>query len=129
MPISSDISDIQDRLRAARIPLSRLLSAAAVDRSTWSRWRADKVSPTLLNWRAVQDAADRLAPTNGRCIPPPDNTAAHAGGSSQHPIPDTAESPPLGADHERSAEPVARDSNEFSSDQPSLAPHGADPVS
>lgn len=64
MALSGDISIIENRLRAARIPLGRMFELAGVDRSSWSRWRSESVSPTLNNWRAVLAAVEELAPVS-----------------------------------------------------------------
>lgn len=60
MNLRPDILQIEAKLKAAGIPLRELLSAAEIDRSTWTRWRAGTNGATLTNWNAVQGAADRL---------------------------------------------------------------------
>lgn len=128
MALSTHIIALESRLSKARVPLSRVLTAADIDRSTWSRWRADKSSPTLRNWEAVNTAVDRFAGFNARNTPSPDSIAGHVPGSSRNPIPGIAVSPPSDADHEPASE-AARDVSCSSLDLPPKAPAGADPVS
>jgi hypothetical protein len=129
MALSSQIIALEQRLSLARVPLSRVLVTADIDRSTWSRWRADKSSPTLRNWEAVNTAVDDLVGTNAPKTPSHGNTADRAPGSSLSPIPDIAGSPPSDADHGSAGE-AARDISSSSSDHPqSKAPACADPVS
>lgn len=67
MSIPAEIAVLERRLTAARIPLARVFVKARVDRSTWHRWRAGDVLPSLVKWRAVQKAVDSLtaAPRTG----------------------------------------------------------------
>lgn len=60
MTIHTQISEIERRLRLARIPLQALFKAAGINGSTWTRWRADKTSPRLTTWTNVQRAAEDL---------------------------------------------------------------------
>jgi hypothetical protein len=104
--ISMQISELERRLSAASVPLARLFAAAEIDRSTWSRWRADLSSPTLKRWEAAKAAVDELAP-NARCTPSPDSTAAHTPESSTHPIRETGVEPqpiPVGVESRSSVD-------------------------
>lgn len=60
MTIHSQISEIERRLRLARIPLQALFKAAGINGSTWTRWRSAKTSPRLTTWTDVQRAAEDL---------------------------------------------------------------------
>jgi hypothetical protein len=133
MSIPAEISVLESRLSEARIPLSRVFTKAEIDRSTWSRWRAGSVDPTMGNWRAVQEAVDNLIADASAALAAsapktslPDSTAGHGDQSSPDPIPDIERSPPLGGRPEQSAG-TARGDIAFSSSSPrSTAPAGAD---
>lgn len=60
MTFHTQISDIERRLRLARIPLQALYRAAGINGSTWTRWRTSKTSPRLTTWTDVQRAAEDL---------------------------------------------------------------------
>jgi hypothetical protein len=52
---------MEGALREAGVPLRALLSEAAIDRSTWTRWKASTTGPRLTNWLAVEAAFNRLS--------------------------------------------------------------------
>lgn len=59
-PIPAEITDLEARLKLARVPLARMFRKAEIDRSTWSRWRGGKGGPTEKKWRAVLAAVETL---------------------------------------------------------------------
>lgn len=94
MSISDEIAQLEARIEKAKIPLAKVLSGAGVDRSTWSRWRSDDVSPTLTKWRAVLRVIDELTGTvNAASAPASDDTGDHGAVSFPDPIPEKSESP------------------------------------
>lgn len=54
MDIPKRISEIEDQLQDAKIKIGDVLYRARVDRSTWTRWKAGTVSPTISKWNAVE---------------------------------------------------------------------------
>lgn len=54
------LQQIEQRLRKAEVRIAAVLSAAEIDRSTWSRWRAGKTQPRLDRWQNVLATVDRL---------------------------------------------------------------------
>lgn len=56
----TNIREIEAALGRARSNVPKLLAAAGVNRSTWTRWRAGETEPTMAKWRAVTDAAYML---------------------------------------------------------------------
>ena len=66
MSVSAEVWALECRLLRAAVPLALVLSRAEVDRSTWSRWRAEKNGPTLSKWRAVLQAVDDLISASDR---------------------------------------------------------------
>lgn len=60
MDIQKEIGDIEAALAGRGINLDDLLKLAEVTRSTWNRWKADTMSPTIKRWNAVTAAFDAL---------------------------------------------------------------------
>lgn len=60
MHIPTEAKAIETRLKKAKVPVQLLLETAAVDRSTWTRWKAGSFQPRLSKWFDVTAAADRL---------------------------------------------------------------------
>ncbi len=60
MTFHTQLTEIERRLRLARIPLQALFRAADINGSTWTRWRSAKTSPRLTTWTNVQRAAEDL---------------------------------------------------------------------
>jgi hypothetical protein len=61
MSVAAEVIRIEGDLARARIPLSRLLERAEIDRSTWDRWRSSFIKgPRLTSWMAAQKAATDL---------------------------------------------------------------------
>jgi transcriptional regulator with XRE-family HTH domain len=92
MVLTAQITEIETRLGGAGVPLGRLFDRSGVDRSTWSRWRSGKVSPTLRKFAAVMQALDELAPANAQNSPASDSTASRDASASLRPKPETARS-------------------------------------
>jgi hypothetical protein len=61
MTFSQEIAGIEARLTAAGKTIGDLCEAAAINRTTWTRWKAGLVSPRLTTWNAVQSATEKLA--------------------------------------------------------------------
>lgn len=78
MTIPAEITILEARLKLARIPLSRMLRKAGVDRSTWSRWRRGLVDPTVSHWRAALAAVDGLTDPDSVASKPDHGAAAGA---------------------------------------------------
>ena len=60
MAFADDFADLKGRLRAAGVPVEPVLALAGVNRSTWTRWGAQRHSPRVDAWQRVKDAAERL---------------------------------------------------------------------
>lgn len=59
MAFKDDLAALKAELKAASIPVDRVLAIARVNRSTWTRW-GNKHQPRLESWINVRSAADRL---------------------------------------------------------------------
>ena len=60
--VDPQITDIEDRAKAAKIPMTAILTDADVQASTWWRWRHAKAEPRLATLRKVRQALEtRLA--------------------------------------------------------------------
>lgn len=58
--LANDISDIEERLKAAGVPLDRFFKRANIHYTTWFRWKSGDHGPTLKNWRRAVDVVDGL---------------------------------------------------------------------
>lgn len=57
MTIQEQIAAIEAAVRGADKGIHDLCRRAGISRATWQRWKAGKTSPTLQNWRSVEEAA------------------------------------------------------------------------
>ncbi len=64
-----EVTEIERKLKEANVPLSVLLGAAGIDRSTWTRWRAKTTIPRLDRWEGTKAAAARIFLTHESSIP------------------------------------------------------------
>jgi hypothetical protein len=55
----ADVAIIEARAKASRIPMLRVLQAANISYSTWTRWKRG-AAPTLTTFRAVEAQLARL---------------------------------------------------------------------
>mgnify|MGYP001162867656 CR=1 FL=1 len=65
MTLSDEITDLEQALRAASVPLDSVIESAGINRSTWTRWKSGSVKgaryDTLARVRQVADAAIQTA--------------------------------------------------------------------
>lgn len=65
MAFADELSDLKRDIAAAELPVSELLAAAGVDRSTWTRWNGGTFKPRFDTWASVRATADRLIAERG----------------------------------------------------------------
>jgi len=63
MQVDPQISDIEDRAKAAGLQMAPILRDADVAATTWWRWRSGGVEPKLGTLRRVREALERRLPT------------------------------------------------------------------
>jgi len=59
MEIDPQIAAIEERAKAAELPMAPILRDAGVAATTWWRWRNDGVEPKLGTLRRVEEALER----------------------------------------------------------------------
>lgn len=60
MALKGKIEKIESRLKAAGRQVSDLCEEAGIARSTWTRWKYEKVSPNMTTWLDVERAVNAL---------------------------------------------------------------------
>lgn len=50
----AQIEDVERRLRAAKVSVSRVCREAGIDRSVWHKWKFDGKVPRATTWNAVR---------------------------------------------------------------------------
>ena len=53
---TADFEDIERRAKAAGLTIDQLCERAEVHRSSYQRWKADKIGPTMRKWNALMAA-------------------------------------------------------------------------
>jgi hypothetical protein len=54
------ITEIEKRAAAKGIPVRRVVRAAGINVSTWSRWKSGETTPTFRLWDRIRAKADEL---------------------------------------------------------------------
>lgn len=60
MAFAEELSALRKRLSTSGLSVGEVLTAAGVDRSTWTRWNSGTFRPRFESWSAVCAATDRL---------------------------------------------------------------------
>lgn len=60
MNISSKVREIEAMLKDRRYAVDDFCRDAEINRSTWSRWKADETIPSLATWTRALDAAEAI---------------------------------------------------------------------
>ncbi len=53
MDFDITIPEIEDRLKAAGIPLAKFWQDIGIHRTTWQRWKAGRYAPRIDAWRQI----------------------------------------------------------------------------
>lgn len=56
-----NIPEMEERLRKAGRSVAELCAAANIDRSTWTRWKANETAPRFVTWMGVVSVFDGMA--------------------------------------------------------------------
>lgn len=60
MAFADELSDLKRDIAAAEVPVTDVLAAAGVNRSTWTRWNGGTFKPRFDTWATVRATAERL---------------------------------------------------------------------
>ena len=62
MDVVAETNALEQRLRAAGVPVATMLRQAKVNSAQWQRWKGGTQVPLVTTWQRIAEAVDAMAP-------------------------------------------------------------------